>query len=148
MSEIKVLSSTAMKTSMDVLMPQFEKASGHKVTFSYGPSTRITEQVADGETNDVAIVTDHGIDALTIGPADLAQDMGVFGTPDQARVMDKMRDRVLAAAKKHGKTCAMLCATPAQVKQWKEAGALLLAYASEVEVLHTAFSKAMAELKA
>ena len=65
MSEIKVLSSTAMKTSMDVLMPQFEQASGHKVAFSYGPSTRITKQVADGEANDVAIVTDQGIDALT-----------------------------------------------------------------------------------
>jgi len=95
-----------------------------------------------------AIAAMDGIDALTIGPADLAQDMGVFGTPDQARVMDQMRDRVLAAARKHGKTCAMLCATPAQVKQWKDAGALLLAYASEIEVLHAAFSKAMTELKA
>jgi 2-keto-3-deoxy-L-rhamnonate aldolase RhmA len=88
-----------------------------------------------------------GIDALTIGPADLAQDMGVFGTPDQAKAMDGMRDRVLAAARRHGKACAMLCATPAEVRQWREAGALLLAYASDVEVLHAGFSKAMAELK-
>ena len=49
-----------------------------------------------------------GIDALTLGPADLAQDMGVFGTPDQARVLDEKRDLILAAAKKHGKTCSML----------------------------------------
>jgi 2-keto-3-deoxy-L-rhamnonate aldolase RhmA len=89
-----------------------------------------------------------GIDALTIGPADLAQDMGVFGTPDQVRVMDEMRDRVLAAARRHGKTCAMLCSSPEQVRQWKQAGALLLAYGSEVEVMHSAFAKAMAELKA
>jgi molybdate transport system substrate-binding protein len=63
-NEIKVLSSTAMKTSMDVLMPQFEQASGHKTAFSYGPSVRITKQVADGEANDVTIVTDRGIDEL------------------------------------------------------------------------------------
>ena len=63
-SEIKVLSSTAMKTSMDELMPQFEQASGHKVAFSYGPSVRITKQVAEGEANDVTIVTDRGIDEL------------------------------------------------------------------------------------
>ena len=56
-----------------------------------------------------AIAAMDGIDALTIGPADLAQDLGVFGTPDQARVLDEKRDLVLAAAKKHGKTCAMLC---------------------------------------
>jgi len=64
MSNIKVLSSTAMKTSMDVLMPQFEQASGHKASFSYGPSPRMAKQVADGEANDVAIVTDKAVDDL------------------------------------------------------------------------------------
>ena len=49
-----------------------------------------------------------GIDALTLGPADLAQDMGVFGTPDQARALDEKRDLILAAARKYGKTCSML----------------------------------------
>ncbi len=89
-----------------------------------------------------------GIDALTLGPADLAQDLGVFGAPEQARVMDEKRDLILAAAKTHGKTCAMLCFSAAEVKKWKDAGALILAYSSDVEVLHAGFSKAMAELKA
>ena len=40
-----------------------------------------------------------GIDALTLGPADLAQDLGVFGTPDQARVIDEKRDLILDAAR-------------------------------------------------
>jgi len=53
----------------------------------------------------------------------------------------------VAAAKKYGKTCAMLCNSPEQVQQWKEAGALLLAYKSEVEVLQLGFSQAMKELK-
>src|SRR5208282_610891 len=55
-----------------------------------------------------AIAAMDGIDALTLGPADLAQDLGVFGSPDQARVLDEKRDLILAAAKRHGKTCAML----------------------------------------
>ena len=94
-----------------------------------------------------AIAAMDGIDALTIGPADLAQDLGVFGTPDQARVLDEKRDLVLAAAKKHGKTCAMLCSSYEQAQQWKAAGALLLAYSSDSEVLHGAYSAAMARIK-
>ncbi len=88
-----------------------------------------------------AIAAMDGIDALTIGPADLAQDLGVFGTPDQARVLDEKRDLVLAAAKKHGKTCAMLCSSYEQAQQWKAAGALLLAYSSDSEVLHGAMQR-------
>jgi molybdate transport system substrate-binding protein len=64
MSEIKVLSTTAMKTSMDALMPEFERATGHRTQFSYAPSARIAKQVADGERNDVTIATGPGIDAL------------------------------------------------------------------------------------
>jgi 2-keto-3-deoxy-L-rhamnonate aldolase RhmA len=88
-----------------------------------------------------------GIDALTLGPADLAQDLGVFGSPEQVRVLDEKRDLILAAARKHGKTCAMLCSSAAEVKKWKAAGALLLAYSSDADILHSGFSRAMAELK-
>jgi 2-keto-3-deoxy-L-rhamnonate aldolase RhmA len=88
-----------------------------------------------------------GIDALTLGPADLAQDMGVFGTPDQARALDEKRDLILAAARKHGKTCSMLVASQAQAKQWKEAGALLLVYLSDAEMLHAGFTQAMAQIR-
>jgi 2-keto-3-deoxy-L-rhamnonate aldolase RhmA len=88
-----------------------------------------------------------GIDALTLGPADLAQDLGVFGKPDQARVLDEKRNLILDAARRHGKTCAMLCFSPEHVRQWKEAGALLLAYSSDVEMLHEGFSSAMKRLK-
>jgi 2-keto-3-deoxy-L-rhamnonate aldolase RhmA len=88
-----------------------------------------------------------GIDALTLGPADLAQDLGVFGTPDQARVLDEKRDLILAAAKKYGKTCSMLVSSAEQAKQWKGAGALLLVYRSDAEILHSGFRQAMANIK-
>ncbi len=35
----------------------------------------------------------------------------------------------------------------AQARQWKEAGALLLAYSSDADVLHGGFARAMAEIK-
>jgi 2-keto-3-deoxy-L-rhamnonate aldolase RhmA len=37
------------------------------------------------------IVSMDGIDSLSIGPQDLAQDLGVFGTPNQDRVLDEKR---------------------------------------------------------
>ena len=64
-SEIKVLATTAMKTSLDELAPEFERATGNKLSFSFGPSARIAKMVADGEENDVAIVTDQGHNDLT-----------------------------------------------------------------------------------
>ena len=94
-----------------------------------------------------AIAAMEGIDALTLGPSDLAQDLGVFGTPDQGRVLDEKRELILAAARKHGKTCAMLVSSAEQARKWKDAGALLLVYGSEVDMLHTGFSRAMAEIK-
>jgi citrate lyase beta subunit len=49
-----------------------------------------------------------GIDALTLGPTDLAQDLGVLGTPSQRDVVHEHRQRLVQAARKHGTTVAML----------------------------------------
>jgi 2-dehydro-3-deoxyglucarate aldolase/4-hydroxy-2-oxoheptanedioate aldolase len=94
-----------------------------------------------------AIAALPGIDALTIGPADLSQDLGVFGTSDQARVLDEKRDLVLAACKRHGKVCAMLVNSFEQMQQWCDAGALLLAYSSDAEILYNGYSAAMKRIK-
>ncbi len=64
MAEIRLVATTALKTSIDELTPQFERASGHTLSASYGPSPRIAKQVAEGEFNDVTIVTAQGIEDL------------------------------------------------------------------------------------
>src|SRR5262249_3117706 len=56
--------STALKTSLDELTPGFENQNDSTLTFTFGPSARITKQVADGEPCDVAIVTDEGLEGL------------------------------------------------------------------------------------
>ena len=41
----------------------------------------------------------------------------------------------------------MLVTSEAQAQQWKEAGALLLVYLSDVEMLHAGFARAMAQIR-
>ena len=63
-AEIKLLSTTALKTSIDELTARFESASGKKLVAAYAPSTQIAKRVAEGEFADVAISTDKNIDEL------------------------------------------------------------------------------------
>ena len=58
-AEIKVLSSTAMKTALEELGPQFEKATGNKVAFTIGPAAVLKKQIDQGAVFDVAILTTH-----------------------------------------------------------------------------------------
>jgi 2-keto-3-deoxy-L-rhamnonate aldolase RhmA len=98
--------------------------------------------------NDLDVIAAmDGIDALTLGPSDLGQNLGIAGRPDEARVLDEKRDLILAAAKRHGKTCAMLCSSAEEVRRWKEAGALLLAYSSDADMLRSGYGQAMARIK-
>jgi molybdate transport system substrate-binding protein len=53
-----------MKTSLDAAAPEFERTTGHTLAFAFAPSGRTARIVAGGEANDVAIVTDRGIDEL------------------------------------------------------------------------------------
>jgi 2-dehydro-3-deoxyglucarate aldolase/4-hydroxy-2-oxoheptanedioate aldolase len=62
-------------------------------------------------------------------------------------VLDEKRELILAAAKKHGKACAMLVSSAEQARKWRDAGVLLLVYGSEVDMLHGGFSRAMAEIR-
>lgn len=89
-----------------------------------------------------------GIDALTLGPTDLAQDLGVFGKPEMAAVLDERRQTIIEAAKRHGKTCAMLVSNSEQARQWKDAGALLLAYSTDVNVLQDGYRQALERIRA
>src|SRR6266536_1305200 len=66
-----------------------------------------------------------GIDALTIGPTDLAQDLGVLGTPAQWSVLDDHRRRLVEAARKHGKTVAMLTDSVEGVRHMVALGATI-----------------------
>ncbi|MFN8514830.1 MAG: aldolase/citrate lyase family protein [Chloroflexia bacterium] len=93
------------------------------------------------------ILATPGIDAVTLGPSDLAQELGVMGTPDQARVIDEHRERLIESAGRHGKDVAMLCQTVEEAEKWIQAGAKIIAYSSDVAILRQGFAGAVARLK-
>jgi 2-keto-3-deoxy-L-rhamnonate aldolase RhmA len=94
-----------------------------------------------------AIAAMDGIDVLTVGPHDLAQDLGVLDAPNHDRIIDERRERVIAAAKKNKKNTAMLVSSAAQGRKWRDAGVRIIAYSNEVEVIHGAFSSVMTEIR-
>jgi molybdate transport system substrate-binding protein len=59
--DIKVLSTTAMKTVFEELAPAFERATGNRLAVTLGPSLRLEKQLAEGEAADVAIVSASGV---------------------------------------------------------------------------------------
>jgi 2-keto-3-deoxy-L-rhamnonate aldolase RhmA len=95
--------------------------------------------------DEIASVT--GIDALTIGPTDLAQNLGVLGTPAQRQVLDEHRHRLAAAARKHGKAVAMLTDSVEGVRQMIGLGATIINYASDAAVLRSAYAAAVADIR-
>jgi 2-keto-3-deoxy-L-rhamnonate aldolase RhmA len=92
------------------------------------------------------IVSMPGIDAVTLGPSDLAQELGVLGTPDQRRVIDEHREKMIKAAQRHGKDVAMLVKSVEEAKRWIQAGVKIIVYASEVDVLKNGFATVVKQL--
>jgi len=88
-----------------------------------------------------------GIDALTIGPTDLAQDLGVLGTPAQRDVLHEHRRRLAEAARKHGKAVSMAIDTVEGVREMIALGATIVNYASDTAVLRSGFATAVAEIR-
>jgi molybdate transport system substrate-binding protein len=63
-AEIKMLVSNAMKTTLEELAPQFEKASEHKLVITFGAASELKTEIENGAAFDVAILTPAVIDAL------------------------------------------------------------------------------------
>jgi molybdate transport system substrate-binding protein len=61
-AEIKVLSTQAPEVAVRELLPQFEKASGHKVTIIFTGTLDVNKRLAAGETYDLLIMASDSID--------------------------------------------------------------------------------------
>src|SRR5580698_1159940 len=55
-----------MKTVFEELSPAFERATGHRLDLTLGPSLRLEKQLGDGEPADVAIVSASGARDLAV----------------------------------------------------------------------------------
>jgi molybdate transport system substrate-binding protein len=63
-AEIKVLSTNGVKTVLEELVPQFEKATAHKLVIKWGPAAELKVLIEKGETFDLAILTAAALDDL------------------------------------------------------------------------------------
>jgi len=63
-AEIKVLASTAVKTTLEELAPQFEKATGNKVDITFAPASALKVKIDEGAAFDVAILAAPVTDSL------------------------------------------------------------------------------------
>ena len=73
-AEIKVLASTAVRTTLEELTPQFEKATGNKVDITFGPAAALKVKIEEGAVFDAAILAAPITDSLAaIGKLDPAR---------------------------------------------------------------------------
>jgi molybdate transport system substrate-binding protein len=63
-AEIKVLTAGAMRGVLDALVPDFEKATGHRVALDNATAGALAKRIGDGEAFDLAIITPQVIDGL------------------------------------------------------------------------------------
>jgi len=63
-AEIKVLSSIATREAYLELVPQFERASGHKVTTTWAGTVDIMKRMAAGERHDVVMISSIEMEEL------------------------------------------------------------------------------------
>jgi molybdate transport system substrate-binding protein len=63
-AEIKMISAMALHATWLELMPQYEKASGDKVTIVWSPGLEVAKHVEAGEKADMAILAAAGVDDL------------------------------------------------------------------------------------
>jgi molybdate transport system substrate-binding protein len=63
-AEIDAMITTAMKAAVDELAPPFERASGHALRITYGPSGGLARRLNAGEAADLVVVDSKALDEL------------------------------------------------------------------------------------
>jgi molybdate transport system substrate-binding protein len=63
-AEIKIIATHAVMEVLTELGPQFERATGHKLIYSYDPSGAVKRQIEQGVVFDVAIITTKALEDL------------------------------------------------------------------------------------
>jgi molybdate transport system substrate-binding protein len=63
-AEVKVMAGAAMSGAFGELLPQFERATGHKIAIQYGSTGNFKRQIEAGEAFDLVIFGSDGVDDL------------------------------------------------------------------------------------
>jgi molybdate transport system substrate-binding protein len=113
-AEIDAMITTAMKAAVDELAPPFERASGHELRITYGPSGGLARRLNAGEPADLIVVDSKALDELikqgkvAPGRTDVARTgIGIAvrkGAPKPDVSSPEALKRALLAAKSIGHT--------------------------------------------
>jgi molybdate transport system substrate-binding protein len=77
-AEIKVLSHRGIRPVMEDLGPKFERATGHKLSITFGPAGGIVKLVQGGETADVVITSRQEINGILKDGKAVADNVTIF----------------------------------------------------------------------
>ena len=91
MATIKVMSAGAVKGMVDLLAPEFERESGHKLDLNFGTAGALRDRVKNGETSDVVILSQSiiaGLGPLVTGVTDLGKTVTGVVIREDAPVPD------------------------------------------------------------
>ena len=91
-----------------------------------------------------AIAAVAGVDMLAIGPADLAQDLGIYGSPDEEEVIDGYRYRLRDAANRHGKLWELGVWSEAGMRRWQGEGCPVLTVMTDTSAFRARLEPALA----
>lgn len=64
-ADLKVFSTIGVQGAVEELVPQFEKASGHKLAITWATAPMLVKRIQGGETADVMILNLAGIDTMS-----------------------------------------------------------------------------------
>jgi molybdate transport system substrate-binding protein len=64
MTELRVYSTIGMRSAVEELIPQLEKACGSKLAMTWGTAPMLVKRIEDGEEADVLILSRAGLDSL------------------------------------------------------------------------------------
>lgn len=108
--------------------------------------TSLTVQIetAAAVRNARAIAEVEGVDAVFIGPSDLAASMGLLGQQEHPDVIAAV-ERTIAAVRETGKSVGVNAFVPATARRYLEAGASFALVAADVSILARATEKLAAE---
>jgi 4-hydroxy-2-oxoheptanedioate aldolase len=93
------------------------------------------------------ILSVPGIDAVSIGPGDLTQELGLHGTPEGAQAVAGYVEQMYAAARRHNKDVTMHANNAEQIEQHKSAGARIIYLPSDGDVLQQFYGDLLASAR-
>src|SRR5215470_11800634 len=103
-------------------------------------------ETAEGVENAEAIAAIPGVDCLWVGHFDLSSSLGVPGQFESKKFLDAI-DRVVRAARKHGKVLGRLVPNVETGADYHRKGFSFICYSGDVWVLHDALAAAISRLR-